>query len=218
LFVYSQRKYLAQARYFLWYNFKMQTNSKKRVGVLRGGEGKHYASSLQKGGEIIAHIFENLGDKYKTFDILIDKEGKWHLNGKPIIPADLIHKVDVVWNTSHSNFSNILDNLSILNIGNGFFSFALQNNRDFLREHIKEIGLQIPKYLVSPKNAQEVFEKFPAPWIVKFSNEIKLIKTFNELTDTINNEDDIILEEFSNTWNIPKNKLQTLSGYLYPSN
>ena len=70
----------------------------KRVGVLRGGEGKHYTSSLQKGGEIISHIFESLSDKYKVFDILIDKDNKWHLNGVPIVPADLLHRVDVVWN------------------------------------------------------------------------------------------------------------------------
>ena len=60
--------------------------SVKRVGILRGGPlprrnelwpreggtGNDYYSSLEKGGEIISHIFENLGEKYKTFDILVD--------------------------------------------------------------------------------------------------------------------------------------------------
>ena len=52
----------------------MQSSTKKRIGILRGGTGKYYASSLKKGGEIIFHISENLADKYKVFDILVDKD------------------------------------------------------------------------------------------------------------------------------------------------
>lgn len=174
----------------------MQEKKLKRVGVLRGGAGKHYASSLQKGGEIISFIFENLADKYKTFDILIDKDGNWHLNGKPIIPADLIHKVDIVWNTSHPNFSNILESLSIPHVSVGHFSSALENSKDFLREHIKEIGLQMPRSIMSPKNAKEVFEKFTGPWIVKVSNEVKVVKTFPELVEAIDGRNDVLVEEF----------------------
>src|ERR1035437_9021228 len=95
---------------------------KKRIGILRGGAGKHYTSSLQKGGEIILHISENLSDKYKPVDILIDKEGTWHLGGMPISPADLIHKVDVVWNMAEPSASVILNNFSISKVGNGAFS------------------------------------------------------------------------------------------------
>ena len=192
----------------------------KRVGVLRGGAGKHYASSLQKGGEIISCIFENLGDKYKTFDILVDKDYVWHLNGVPINPGDLSNKVDIVWNTSHPSFSNILESLSIPHVGTGYFSFALQNSKDYLREHVKEIGVQMPKSIVFPlyqkdfdgpiesyatKKAKEVFEKFAGPWIVKtFTPDsnmgIHLAKTFLELVDAIedgvNHEKSILVEEF----------------------
>jgi D-alanine-D-alanine ligase-like ATP-grasp enzyme len=168
----------------------------KRVGILRGGAGKYYTSSLQKGGEIISCIFENLSDKYKVLDILIDKDYVWHLNGLPILPADLVDRVDVVWNTSHPSFANILDSLSIPNISVGSFPFALENNQDFLREHLKNIGIQMPRSILSPQNAKEVFEKFPAPWIVKILNEIKLVKTFNELALIINGKNDITVEEF----------------------
>ena len=51
----------------------------KRVGILRGGAGKNYLSSLKKGGEIILHISENLSDKYKPVDILVDKDYIWHI-------------------------------------------------------------------------------------------------------------------------------------------
>ena len=65
------------------YNFTMlevKDKKLKRVGVLRGGAGKHYASSLQKGGEVISCIFENLGDKViyddftLTFNIVAKKK------------------------------------------------------------------------------------------------------------------------------------------------
>jgi len=162
---------------------------KKRVGVLRGGTGEHYHSSLRKGGDIISHISENLADKYKTIDILIDKEGVWHLNGIPISPADLIHKVDLVWDTTHPSAGIILDNFSIPNIGSGSF---LGNNVDLIRKHVKSIGLNMPRQIVSPKTARAVFEKFGAPWIVGD----ELVKTFAELIELIENNENILVEEF----------------------
>lgn len=198
----------------------MQTSTKKRVGVLRGGEGKNYAFSLQKGGEILSHIFENLSDKYKVLDILIDKEGNWHLNGAPIKPADLIHKVDMVWNTAHSGISPILNNLSIPHTGFSHFSSALENSKNLLKEHMEKIGISMPRFLVLPvyqkdfdgprelypaKKAKEIFEKFPSPWIVKsFTTDsnmgIHLAKTFPELVeaiaDGVKHEKSILVEEF----------------------
>ncbi|MDE2399930.1 MAG: hypothetical protein KGL67_02905 [Patescibacteria group bacterium] len=198
----------------------MSTIAKKRVGVLRGGDGKHYTSSLQKGGDIIFHIQEKLGDKYKTFDILIDKDGVWHLGGVPINPGDLQNKIDLAWNTTHQSFSNTLENLSIPNINTGGFSSTLQNSREFLREHMKKINVEMPRAIVIPlyqkdfdgprerfaiKKAKEVHEKFGAPWIVKSftpdtSMGIHLAKTFNELVgaieDGVRHEKSILVEEF----------------------
>lgn len=170
----------------------MQPNTKIRVGILRGGAGEHYASSLKRGGEIITHIFENLSDKYKPVDILIDKKGVWHFSGVPIRPADLIHKIDVIWDASHSNFSTILDNISIPNIGISHFSHTLENNKEMLREHMRNIEIDMPRSIVSPKTAREVFEKFSAPWRVGD----KLVKTFPELVETIGNGQNILVEEF----------------------
>jgi D-alanine-D-alanine ligase-like ATP-grasp enzyme len=196
------------------------TKNIKRIGILRGGAGKYYNSSLQKGGEILAHIFENLGDKYKPVDILVDKDYIWHVNGVPINPSDLMQRVDIVWNTSHPSFSNILESLSIPHISGGAFSSALDNSKEMLREHIKKIGLKIPRSIVLPlyqkdfdgdresyavRKAKEVFEKFSSPWIVKAYTEdsnmaIHLAKTFPELVDSIedgvNHEKSILVEEF----------------------
>ena len=170
---------------------------KIKVGIIRGGANEHYTSSLQKGGDLISHIFENLSEKYKVVDILIDKKGIWHLNGIPTKPADLVRKIDVVWDTSeHPSSSITLDNFSIPNVGRGYFLKVLESNNDMLRKHMKEIGIQMPRSIVSPKNAREIFEKFSAPWIVKINNEIKLVKTFNELAETIKDKNNIVIEEF----------------------
>ena len=192
----------------------------KRVGILRGGAGNDYESSLRKGGEIILYIHENLSDKWKAVDILIDKNGIWHINGVPISPADLFHKVDVVWNLSHPSFSNILHSLSISNVSDGTFLGALQNSREMLREHMKQIGVQMPRSIILPvyqkdfdglreryaiKKAKEVHKKFSSPWVVKsFTNDsnmaIHLAKTFPELVDAIEDgvkhEKSILVEEF----------------------
>ncbi len=185
--------------------------AKKRVGILRGGTGAHYTTSLKHGGDIISHIFENLGDKYKVVDILIDKDYIWHLGGLAISPSDLPQKVDIVWNVSHPSFSNILSSLSIPNVGVSAFSHTLENSKEMLREHMNKIGVSMPRSIVLPvyqgdfdgpraspvdglrpreryaiKKAKAVFEKFGSPWIVKsFTPDsnmaVHLAHTFNEL-------------------------------------
>jgi D-alanine-D-alanine ligase-like ATP-grasp enzyme len=198
-----------------------ESDTKVRVGVLRGGTEKDYESSLYKGGNIISHIFENLSDTYKVVDILIDKRGNWHVAGMPIKPTDLVNKIDVAWNTlQHPSFSVVLDSLLIPNIGNGYSLATLENNTDVFRDHIKNIGLNMPKSIVLPlyqkdfdgpretyaiRKAKEVFEKFSSPWIVKsFTPDstmgMHLAKTFPELVDAIEDgvvhKKSILIEEF----------------------
>lgn len=207
----------------LWYNFAMmegkQNGTKIRVGILRGGTGENYTYSLRQGGDVISHIFENLSNKYKPIDILIDKDGVWHFGGMPSKPSDLVHKVDVVWNTSNSSLAITLNNFSIPNVGTGFFSETLGNNRDMLWEHMKGIGVNMPKHIILPlyqkdfdgerekyaiKKAKEIFEKFGAPWVVKsFTPDsnmgVHVAKTFPQLAeaieDAVKHEKSILVEE-----------------------
>lgn len=188
---------------------------KKRVGILRGGNKENYANSLQKGGEIILHIYENLSDKWKPVDILVDGNGIWHADGIPIMPVELVNKVDLVWNTTHPNFSVILKSFGIPNIGIDAFSFLLSENRSILQEHMKEIGVKMPRHLVFPvyqedfdaspndrlvgrgskdkfilKKAKQVHEKFSPPWVVKsltndFNITVHVANTYPELIDAI---------------------------------
>lgn len=174
----------------------MQTNTQKRIGILRGGEERYYKSSLKKGGDIILYLHENLLNKYKPIDILVDRDHIWHCNGTPTNPSDLMHQVDIIWNTSHPSFSNILQSLSIPYIGVGFFTGTLLSDREIFRKHVKDIGIQMPRHIIGPKSAKEVFEKISPPWIVNG----ELIKTFPELIrsieDRVNHGQSIVIEEF----------------------
>lgn len=175
----------------------MEIATKKRIGILRGGAGKHYASSLKKGGEIISHITDNLGNKYQVFDIYVDKDHVWHFKGVPVNPSDLVSKVDLVWNTGHPSFSNILNSLSVSNIGSSSFAYTLEHSKDMLREQMAKVGVQMPRSIVLPvyqedfdpryakgsgeasglrekyafKKAKEIHEKISPPWIIKSFTE-----------------------------------------------
>jgi len=194
--------------------------TKKCLGIVRGGVGDNYASSLKRGGEIIFHVSENLQHKYKPVDILIDKDHIWHLNGLPINPSDLVHKVDIIWNTTHPSISNIIDSLGIPHVGVSTFSYTFENNKDVLRKHMKDSGVEIPRSIVLPlyqedfdgprekyamKKAKEIFEKFGAPWLVKsFTPDknmgVHIAKTFPALVsaieDGVKHKKSILIEEF----------------------
>jgi D-alanine-D-alanine ligase-like ATP-grasp enzyme len=198
----------------------MPEATKKIVGIIRGGRGKNYETSLIRGGDIIAFLNENLPHKYKPVDILIDKEGVWHVNGLPVLPADLKHKVNIVWNTAHPEHALDLDNLAIPNVGESMFSSAITNSKEMLREHMKKIGVKMPRTIILPqyqedfdgpkeeyssKKAREIHSKFSAPWIVRSLNPdktmgIHVAKTFPELIgsieDGVNHNQSLVVEEF----------------------
>jgi len=207
---------------------------KKRIGILRGGKGEHYDNSLMRGGEVIAFIFENLSDKYKPVDIFVDKEGNWYAGGILMNPLDLGKKVDLVWNISHPNFSTFIKNLSVPTIKTSSYAKVIGNSRAMLQEHMKKIGVDMPRHIVfpiyqadfdGPKNeyalrkAKEVFEKFPAPWIVRSfiadkETGVHLAKTFPELAEAIedvsNHSESILVEELISGKNA---FMHTVSGF-----
>lgn len=192
----------------------------KRVGIIRGGKGKDYNSSVQRGGNLISIIRDSLGHKYNTHDIFIDKDGVWHLNGLEIKPSELSHKVDLVWNESDAGHRNILKILGIPHISKSVFASSFEKSKELLREHMAQVGVELPRHIVLPvyqedfdgdraryaiRKAKEVHDKFGAPWVVKSftpdaSMGIHLAKTFNELVaaieDGVKHEKSIAVEEF----------------------
>ena len=207
--------------FVLCYNlFVLDTNTIKRVGILRGGMGEGYQASLDRGAELIAHIAQNLSHKYKVIDVFVDRDGVWHLGGLPVNPADVCHKVDVIWNVADHELSLTIKKFSIPCISPSAFAQSIEKNDSFFREHLNNIEVKMPRRMVLPlyqenfdgprdlyaiKKAKEVHAKFGAPWIVKsFTVDktmgIHLAKTFPELVnaieDGVNHKKSILVEEF----------------------
>ena len=237
----GKQKHLAKAGCFC-YNFYMN-QKKKIVGILRGGSGDFYKSSVDIGSDFFAHILKDLSDKWKPLDILIDKKEIWHINGLPIKPIDLIHRVDVVWNFSHPKYSNILKGFKIPVVGEDYFSYGMKNSREMLKEHMKQIGVEMPKHFLLPKyqedmdglkeeysikKAKEVLQKFPAPWIVRSlavdkDMGVHVAKTFPELVsaieDCINHNESILVEELITGKNAFTHNVSNFRGkdiYTFP--
>jgi len=215
----------------------------KRIGILRGGTGNNFEASIFEGGNMIRHIGEYLGDKYKTVDILIDKQGSWHLNGLPTLPWDLIDKVDVIWDTLGSNDSTILKSIAIPTLGKSTSAFMFENNRELLKNTLRNIGVKMPRHIVLPayqadfdgdkdkyilKKAGEIHAKFGAPWIVKSYNRnpamgIHIAKTYpeliNALEDAVAHGDSILIEELITGASVPAHSVSSFRNkdiYVFP--
>lgn len=191
---------------------------KVRVGILRGGSGNNYETSLREGNKILSYINSTLPNKCKAYDIFVDKEGVWHIQGVPILPMDLIHKVEVIWDTTVPALSQVLEgHIPLYKIPH--FANSMANSKALLREHMKSIGVKVINSVVIPayqedfdgpkenyavKKAKEVWQKFPSPWLVKSFNKdpnvgIHIAKTFPELInaieDMMQHNETILVEE-----------------------
>ena len=191
---------------------------RKRLGILRGGE-NDYFSSIKEGANILLHISEHLSHKYKIVDILVDRDGVWHIKGLPVLPSDVMHRVDVVWNTASPKLSSVLKSFSIPVVSVSPFVHSVGQNRKFLEQHIKDLDIAMPRYIVFPvyqkdfdgpekeyarTKTQEVFRKFAGPWIVRsFAPEpsmgVHVAKTLPELErgieDALMHKTSILVEE-----------------------
>lgn len=200
------------------------TDSKIRVGVLRGGTGYEYNVSLETGSYVLNHIPRN---KYRPVDVFIDRDGVWHQNGIPIAPEFIKNYVDVVFNCLHGKdgedgrIQHFLEGLGIPFVGSDSFSSALTGNKVAMKDRLKSIGYKTPRYLVLKdlshfqdeserhnhmrRKAMEVFKKMNGPWIVKpilgsASTHTYLVTTFAELISTLDYLsdlfDEILVEEY----------------------
>lgn len=179
-----------------------------RVGVIRGGISSEYEVSLNTGANVLSHLrSEAMSDKYKAIDILIDKNGDWHINGKPVDMDQVTKSVDIIFNALHGDFGEdgkvqqMLEQWNIPYTGSGPLPSAIGYNKVLAKEHFSRLGIKTPKHLVFPAydnlfdgsleeyasaQAKSVFEKLPPPWVVKpvasgSSMGVHVCKTYPEL-------------------------------------
>lgn len=184
-----------------------------RVGVLRGGPSQEYDVSLKTGSSVL----RALSPEYKKHDILVDKTGKWHINGLPINPHQLHHHVDVIINAMHGEYGedgqvqNILDQVGIHYTGSGQLASNLGLNKALTKEIFLTNGIKTPRGFVLESDlsatdaAKEIFLKIAPPWIIKPINGgssigLYLAKTYYQLVDFIDKArqfaDRLLIEEY----------------------
>jgi len=188
--------------------------AKTRVGVLRGGLGHEYEVSLATGGSVL----QNLSDKYQVVDVLITKDGTWHVAGVPIVPVDLPKYTDIAFNALHGEYGEdgqiqrFLDSLNLPYTGSGHFASALGMNKSQSKKIFKQHGIPTPFGLdftysggEASDYARNIFNKMSPPWVVKPADRgssvgVSIARNFDELVqavlDAFSCSDNILIEEF----------------------
>ena len=148
------------------------------VGVLRGGTSSEYPLSLKTGAAMMAALPE---EKYDARDILIDKEGMWHLRGLPVDPARALQQIDVVLNALHGGvgedgtIQRILERAGVPYAGSRAFSSGISLNKLRAREILRAADIPMPRAVSFSLNnrmdtrdmADAVFASFGPPYMVK---------------------------------------------------
>lgn len=188
--------------------------SKIRVGVLRGGPSNEYDVSLKTGATVLAQLPQ---EKYDPIDVFIDRQGTWHMRGRPLYPEEALEQVDVAFNAMHGSYGedgqvqHLLEQLAIPYTGSSSLASAIGMNKLISKEKAKGAGVKIAYHIVltperpSETIASDVFRSFPLPWVVKpvtsgSSVGVTVAHTFAELVEGIENafrhSEKIFIEDF----------------------
>lgn len=150
--------------------------SKTRVGVLRGGRGVEYEVSLMSG----ASVLSNIPSWCDPVDVLITKDGTFHVKGLPILPASLPKYIDVAFNSLHGEFGEdgqiqrMLNSLNVPYTGSDHFGAALSMSKTKTKDILKANSVKTPfgfslVYDFEPleKYVDLIFRRLPPPWVIK---------------------------------------------------
>lgn len=143
---------------------------------MRGGLGNEYYVSLKTGAAVLAALPR---DKYEVHDILITREGEWHLDGVPVEPARLMQFVDIVFNALHGEFGEdgkvqrMLELLGIPYTGSTAIPSAVGMNKELAKKYFGAVGIRVPKGVTIARGDEigevltSVGREVSAPYVVK---------------------------------------------------
>jgi D-alanine-D-alanine ligase len=193
--------------------------TKTRIGVVRGGPSSEYEISLRTGAAVLDALDR---EKYEPLDIVISKDGPWHLHGLEIKPHEVVGRVDVIFNALHGYYGEdgkiqqLLEAHSIPFTGSGSLSSAIAMNKILAKEYFRRAGLKTPMHvLIEGGTAKKeinvgkayllAHSKFPLPYIVKpvsagSSIGVSMIKSRNDFALALHKAfefgDSVMVEEY----------------------
>jgi len=152
---------------------------------MRGGISPEYDVSLKTGGAVLKNLPK---EKYHPVDVLLTKDGTWHIGGLPTDLPKLSKKVDVVFNALHGEYGEdgkvgrLLEHFNIPYTGSRSMPSAISMNKELSKKAFRKAGLRTPKHatiescriaeaMKKPHLFQElifdILERVPTPLVVK---------------------------------------------------
>ncbi len=190
--------------------------NKIRVGVLRGGPSEEYDVSLRTGAHVLS-LLREMPEKFEPVDILISKEGDWHVGGLRKAPHKAVLNLDLVFNALHGSYGEdgevqkFMEDLKIPHTGSNPTASSTAFHKDQAKEKYKLHNLLTPKYeLITENNFNDdvlinVFRNYLHPVIVKPASNgssvgLHLARSFEELKlaikEAFRHSSKVLVEEF----------------------
>jgi len=157
-------------------------SSRIRVGVFRGGPSAEYEVSLKSGAAVLDALREHHDHEYDARDIFIDKQGIWHVDGRPFAPEDSRSRFEIAFNALHGAYGEdgkiqaILEAHGIPFTGSDSLSSAVAMNKILTKQAVAHHDIKSPywKEVLSDEvnkdpgiMTDELFRSFILPAIVK---------------------------------------------------
>ncbi|WP_410813695.1 D-alanine--D-alanine ligase family protein [Micromonospora sp. 067-2] len=120
-----------------------------QLAVLYGGQSGEHEVSLRSAASIIAGLD---GGRYQVTEVLIDRNGQWHVNGRPMpLPQALrvLRVQDVVFPALHGPYgedgtvASLLEWLGVPYVGNGVFASAAGMDKGVTKRLLAAEGLRV---------------------------------------------------------------------------
>lgn len=120
-----------------------------RLAVVYGGRSVEHEVSRKSAASILAHLDRAA---YEITEVLIGRDGAWHLDGRPVPPARAFHAVrdqDVVFPALHGPYGEdgrlpaLLEWLGVPYVGNGVFAGAAGMDKAVTKKLLAADGLRV---------------------------------------------------------------------------
>jgi len=188
---------------------------RSRIAVLRGGPSSEYEISLKTGDAVL----KALPPHYEGVDILISRDGVWHVSGIERTPEEALRHIDAAFVALHGQYGEdgkvqrILEQLGIPFTGSGSLSSAIAMNKHVAKRALASIRDKVKfaahkvftREQILEKGAHAIFREIFHPSIVKpvsagSSVGVTVVRSFLDLESALaralEHGDSVIIEEF----------------------